>query len=171
MTSMKADGKAIEVYALKNQCKAGVVIEPSLLMKVALPKEPLDSKQYANWQQLIGKTTTKPLEANKLLEISDFAQNKNEEILQTMVLKMNAEQSHKGQLSKGEVIDLLCYRQGAVQRVDGLTVESVAVISSETAENQCYITLKGPADSLETLFLTQQEGLLLIVKKTTVQMP
>lgn len=171
MTTMKADGKAIEVYALQKKCEVGVVIEPSLLMKVSLPKESSGTQQYANWQQLIGKTTTRALEANKLLEISDFAENKVDDTLQTLVLKMNAEQSHNGQLSKGEVIDLLCYRQGAVQRVDGLIVESVASINSETADNQCYVTLKGPAKALETLFLTQQEGLLLIVKKTTVQMP
>ena len=171
MASTKAEGETVEAYALLNKCDAGVVIEPSLLMKVALPKGSSASKPYASWMQLIGKTTTRALEANKLLETSDFDENKNSKILQTMVLKMNAEQSHKGQLSNGEAIDFLCYRQGAVQLVDGLIVESVAEIGSETAENQRYVTIKGPAKSLEILFLTQQEGVLLIVKKTTVQMP
>jgi hypothetical protein len=148
------------------------VFEKAQLTQIKLPNDNAHKMVLTNLEEIVGKKSSRTLDTGKVLTTGDFENNSANEIRQSMVVKLNPEQSHRSELAAGEEIVLLCYRQGAIEKVEHVIVKAVGypdgVVSGDA---QTYVTVEGTSKALETLFLTEQEGVICIVKKTAVQMP
>ena len=170
MASVK-NNHQVNAYVLSDACEAAKPIQKAQLREIQVSDQTAKSLKTLSAEELIGKEAPVLLPAGKLLTQSDFEGLPKSEAIQTMVIKLNPEQSHIGQLTAGERIDLICYRQGVVTRLEALTVQAVRPVVSSAGEGMAYITLAGDPEQLETLLLSQQEGVVSILKKTAVQNP
>lgn len=161
----------VTAYMLSEDLKPGAVIEEAQLKVVLLEKGSLTPKELAAKEMLVGKTLLRPLSRGKVLLAGDFEPQQQEKGKETLVLKLNQEQSHLGDLAPGESIKVFCYRQGATEVVEDLIVKKLVSAGEAVGDAQKYVTLEGDSDKLARLFLAQQEGVACIVKKTTVQIP
>jgi hypothetical protein len=158
-------------YLLTQSCEAGTVINQPLLRKISVYDKSAKTLKILKLEDLIGKTLNNPIAGGKILVESDFDKKNESRPIQTMVLKLNLEQSHKGELAVGEKINLLSYRQGASELIEDITIKEVTLENSLNDRSDFLITVEGSPEKLKALFLAQQEGILLIVKKTAVQIP
>lgn len=161
----------VTAYMLSEDLKPGAVIEEAQLKVVLLEKGSLTPKELAAKEMLVGKTLLRPLSRGKVLLAGDFEPQQQEKGKETLVLKLNQEQSHLGDLTPGESIKVFCYRQGATEVVEDLIVKKLVSAGEAVGDAQKYVTLEGDSDKLARLFLAKQEGVACIVKKTTVQIP
>lgn len=166
-----ADEHQVTAYVLASLCEANAPIEKAQLREIQVSAQTAKTLKTLTANQLIGKVAPAELPAGKLLTQSDFEIISKSEWYQTMVVKLNPEQSHMGQLTVGESIDLMCYRQGVVTKLEDLTVTDVRPVLTTAGEGMAYVTLAGESAQLETLLLSQQEGVVSILKKTAVQNP
>lgn len=162
----------VTAYVLAKPCEANTVIKRELLSEIELNQDIAERLKVVPLNNLVGAKTTQDLAVGKLLTQADFKANPDAKPIQTMIIKLNPEQSHCGQLAIGESVDLICYRQGSVVRLENLKVEAIAPANPATsAESMLYLTVAGTAEDLESLLLSQQEGVVTIMKKTAVQIP
>ncbi len=171
MTAVHQDA-LVTAYVLAKPCEANTVIKRDMLSEIELSPEVAKQLKALPLGKLMGAKPAQNLVVGKLLAQSDFEVSQSEQPMQTMIVKLNPEQSHCGQVVIGEIIDLICYRQGSVVRIENLKVEAVTPVApASSSECMLYLTLAGPADALESLLLSQQEGVVTILKKTAVQIP
>lgn len=171
MTQFWQKEQGTVAYLLTQSCEVGTVIDKPLLTKISLLDKPSKTMKILKLEDLIGKTLNNPLKGGKILVASDFVKKDESPLIQTMVLKLNLEQSHKGELAVGEKINLLSYRQGVSDLIEEITIKETTLENSLNNRSDYLITVEGSPEKLKALFLAQQEGILLIVKKTAVQMP
>ncbi len=171
MTQFWQKEQGTVAYLLTQNCEVGTVIDRALLTKISLYDQSAKTLKIVKLEALIGKSLNNSLVGGKILVESDFVKKNESRPVQTMVLKLNLEQSHKGELAVGEKINLLSYRQGASDLIEDITIKEVTLENSLNDRSDYLITVEGSPEKLKALFLAQQEGILLIVKKTAVQIP
>jgi hypothetical protein len=171
MTQFWKKEQGTVAYMLTKSCDVGTVINKPLLTKICLLDQPAETLKILKLEELVGKTLNNPLKSGKILVESDFIKKSEIKSIQTMVLKLNLEQSHKGELAVGEKINILSYRQGASDLLEEIIVKEVDLENRLNDKSDFLVTVEGPPEKLKALFLAQQEGILLIVKKTAVQIP
>lgn len=157
------------VYLVKNDLKEGRIIQNEDLYGMKVPTEEAINLEALEKSELIGKKLGKDIPAGKLIMKKDLDINTQRKTEETIILRLDKEQGHCGEITAGEVVSFLCYRQGEVKRVESLTVKR-SVIDPMQAEGMAYyVTIAGDAKALEILLLAKREGSIHILKKMAVQ--
>lgn len=157
------------VYFFKNDFKEGRIIQNEDLYGMKVPSEEVINLETLEKSELIGKKLGKDIPAGKLIVKNDLDSNTQRKTMETIILRLDREQGHCGEITAGEEVSFLCYRQGEVKRVESLTVKSAVSDLMQAEGMGYYVTIAGDAKSLEILLLAKREGSIHILKKMAVQ--
>ncbi len=156
------------VYVLKGDLKAGAVIETQNLLKLEIEQDKKVDGAIKEEAQCLKKQLTRDVAAGKILTEIDFTEDLSKQSIESIVVKLDHEQGHAGNVVVGEVVNALCYRQGDVKVVKDLVVRGIEKDLANLGEGAYYITVSGKSESLETLVLAKREGSVYVLKKTAV---
>lgn len=157
-----------QVFVLKKDLKTGVVVGDEDLMKIEVDKNQVIKDSIKEGSKYLKRKLTRDVAAGKVLTALDFEENPSGQKVESIVVKLDYEQGHGGKLGEGELINMLCYRQGGVTLVKDLVVSGIEKDLVNMGDGAYYMTISGKSESLETLVLAKKEGSIHILKKTAV---
>lgn len=163
-----AEKDSYGVYVLKGDLKAGEVISPQNLVKLEIEADTKVQGVIKEESKCLKKQLTRDISAGKILTEADFEEDPSGQSIESIVLKLDYEQGHAGKLIVGEVVNVLCYRQGEVDLVKDLAVRAIEKDLVNMGDGAYFITLSGQSEALETLVLAKREGSVHLLKKTAV---
>lgn len=163
-----SEGKDCEAFILKEDVKVGDLLEAKNLQSVHIKTDGQMEGLIQDPSQWYGKPFSKEVSKGKLMTRSDFEKGTEPKSRESIVLRLDYEQGHKGDLTLGEKVSFLCYRQGEVKLITDLIVSGKEEDLKHLGDEGYYITVSGKPESLEVLVLAKREGSLHILKKTAV---
>ncbi len=166
--SLWAEPAEREAYVLKTDMEAGQCVQEKDLQIIWLKSGSNLEGVIKDEFKWMGKAITKDVPAGKLLTVSDFETSDEAINQESIVLRLDYEQGHKGDLGIGEKISFLCYRQGEVKLISNLTVSGKEKDLQNVGGEGYYLTVSGKAEALEILVLAKKEGSVHVLKKTAV---
>lgn len=167
----KADQKnqMQEVFILKEPLAAGQFLDLTKCNRLLVSASGKERQTYLTKEALAKRPQIgEALNVGTVLLNSHLQTQRDAVFMHSMVIRLDNEAAHLGGFVPGEQVDALCYRQGQSQRLQGIEVLKIDVVSP--LENPVFIlTLRGEVSDLETLMLAQSEGIVRIIKKVSIQ--
>lgn len=163
-----AEKDTCQILVLKKDVKKGSILGEQDYMKMEVAANQVVNGALKEGEKILKGKLTQNLTIGKILTKSDYEVNVTEEKVESIVVKLDYEQGHGGNVTAGEQVNILCYRQGEVKLVEDLVVRNVEKDLVNLGEQAYYITLSGNSERLETLVLAKREGSIHILKKTAV---
>lgn len=161
--------QAQEVYMLKEALAVGQVVDLSKCMVLRLVLEEGEADNYLDRSALLNKPQLKQaLNAGTILQKPHLTSDAKQADHYSMVMKLNHESAHQGEFAIGEPVDVLCYRQGEMKRLQGLEIIRIER-EARMDESFYWLTVKGEARDFEAIMLAQSEGIVRIIKKVSIQ--
>lgn len=159
----------LKVYALTKDVEAGHVLNASDCQVVKLKAvdftSTVESQNYVTQLETVsGQVVKTPLKRGMLLMPSQFKKESAANKQLSMVLSLDVQGAHLGQLAPKEQVALICSRQGQSKYYDQIRVSQIQVVS-ENSLPIYLVTLEGEANALTEAMLAQREGVIRIVKK------
>lgn len=163
-----AEKATCEIYVAKRDLKTGALVTEQDLVKVEVAENQVVSGALKEGSKILKKKLTRDLVAGKILTADDFEKAALPEKIESIIVKLDYEQGHGGQLTAGEEVNVLCYRQGEVSLVENLVVRGTEKDLVNLGEGAYYVTLSGKSELLKSIVLAKREGSIHILKKTAV---
>lgn len=157
-----------EVFILKEPLAAGQFLDSAKCNRLLVAASDKEKQAYLTKEALAKRPAIgEALNAGTVLLNSHLQAERDAVFMHSMVIRLDNEAAHLGGFVPGEKVDALCYRQGQSQRLQGIEVLKIDVVSP--LENPVFIlTLRGEVSALETLMLAQSEGIVRIIKKVSI---
>lgn len=161
--------QVLEAYVLKEPLMIGQTIELSKCKVIKLVANATEQTNYLAKEDLLKKPKiTRQLSEGTVLLKTHLSTDTEKTKGHSMVIKLDDEAAHQGNFQLGELVEVLCYRQGETKRLQNIRISNVE-LRNQLEEQGFVFTLSGDIRDLETIMLAQGEGIVRIIKKVSIQ--